>query len=375
MYSVIAYAVGRYGRAVFFACAKGAVILAVVLALKSEAVMAETGSTKLLPPPNGIYHAAFPDFGPEEDIVTARRLDDFFDELSGKKITWAYFSNNWFRGIRFPKGAVETIRSKGSIPFIRMMSRSNWNDGCSDRKYRLQKIIDGKFDKKLRAYAQAAKAVPGPLIIEFGTEVNGDWFPWSGHCNGGATTGGFGDPAVADGPERFRAAYRHIIDLFRSQDVRNVTWMLHLNAYGASDEPWNSFKAYYPGDDYIDWIGVSVYGAQTPRELRDWNPTFREVMDYAYPRLAAISRTKPIAVLEFGVVEYKGKATWIASALNDLSNGRYPRIKAISYWHSDWDNFDGTWSRMRIDSSPSALAAYRQSIADPAFVVAPIISR
>lgn len=151
--------------------------------------------------------------------------------------------------------------------------------------------------------------------------------------------------------------------------------MPHLAAYGASDESWNGFRAYYPGDDYVDWIGVSVYGAQMPQKLRDWNPSFRKVMDDAYPKLAAISPNKPIAVLEFGVVEHKGKAAWITGALNDLSAGCYPRIKAISYWHSDWDNSGGTWSRMRIDSSPAALATYRASIANPAFVVAPVISR
>jgi len=340
----------------------------------SSANQATGNSFKLLPPARGIYHSAFPAFGPAEDLVTTRHIDRFTSDISGKDLTWAYFSDNWFKGIRFPRSAVKTIRSRGVIPFIRIMPRSTWK-ACSDTKYSLSKIIAGKFDKKLRRYAQAASQVPGPLIMEFGTEVNGDWFPWSGACNGGATRTGYGSPSMADGPERFRDAYRHLIDIFREEGAHNVTWVLHLNGGGSPGASWNSHSAYYPGDNYIDWLGVSVYGAQTPTTLRTWNPRFRDVMDTAYRRVAAVSRSKPIALLEFGVVENAGKPQWIRSALRDLGSGRYPRVKAVSWWHSNWRNDDGSMSLMKIDSSNASLAAYRESVADPAFVTTPVISR
>lgn len=350
------------------------VVAFLLVGAKASAAYAETNSLKLLPPPKGIYHSAFPAFGPAEDLVTPGHIDRFASQISGKGLTWAYFSDNWFEGIKFPRKAVDVIHSKGAVPFIRIMPRSTWN-ACTDRKYRLDKIISGKFDKQLRRYARAVREVPGPMLMEFGTEVNGNWFPWSGYCNGGAKLDGYGSPELADGPERFRDAYRHLIDLFRSEGVNNVTWVLHLDAHSEPDERWNDYAAYYPGDDYIDWIGVSVYGAQTPAVLRRWNPPFRDVMDYVYRKAVRISKTKPIAVLEFGVVENENKANWIRDALRDLSSGRYPRVKAISWWHSNWQNDDGSWSYMKIDSSPGALAAYQEAIADPSFVVTPVISR
>jgi hypothetical protein len=41
----------------------------------------------------------------------------------------------------------------------------------------------------------------------------------------------------------------------------------------------------------IDWLAVSVYGAQTPQET-EWQE-FRPLMDEVYPRLAALDANKP----------------------------------------------------------------------------------
>lgn len=329
---------------------------------------------RLAVPRRGIYHAAFPAFGPAEDTVTRRHIDQFARNISGKDLTWAYFSDNWFDGISFPTGDVNTIRSRGVIPFIRVMTRSTW-EACADRKFSLQKIISGRFDRELHRYAQAAARINGPLIMEFGTEMNGDWFPWSGACNGGGTRGGYGSGRLADGPERFRDAYRHLIDIFRQEGAYNVTWVFHINGAGSPAAAWNAPANYYPGDDYIDWLGVSAYGAQTPATIRTWNPSFREVMDQAYRSVASVSPRKPIALLEFGVIENKNKPQWIRDALADLASGRYPRVKAVAWWHSDWQNRDGSWSRMKIDSSKESVAAYRQGIANRNFVTEPVFVR
>ncbi|HIP50048.1 MAG TPA: hypothetical protein EYG99_01220, partial [Candidatus Pacebacteria bacterium] len=79
---------------------------------------------KLLPQKdNQIYFGAFPDFGDSEDNVTVQRIEEF-NELAGRQIAWAYFSNNWGTdGIVFPREKVEIIASTGAIPFIRMMPR------------------------------------------------------------------------------------------------------------------------------------------------------------------------------------------------------------------------------------------------------------
>ena len=258
----------------------------------------EIYSDKLVVPASGIYHSAFPDFGGTEDIVSGQRISNF-EELVNKKIVWAYFSNNWYNNIHFPQSEVNTIDSAGRIPFIRIMPRTNFNVGGPDPNYTMQKIIDGDFDNELIRWAIDARNTGIPLLVEFGTEVNGNWFPWNGEYNGAGKCTEYGDTNLADGPERFRDAYRHIVDICNANGASNITWFFHIDAYSEPDVAWNKMENYYPGDSYIDWLGVSIYG---PQESSDDYQEFSEILNDIYPSLSQLSN-KPIAILEFAVTE------------------------------------------------------------------------
>jgi len=305
---------------------------------------------KIAAPESGIYVGAFPDMGSTEDSVTFARLKAF-ENLTGQKPVWVYFSNNWFGGIKFPLKEIQIINDFGSVPFIRLMPRSDFSDTKTDPVYSLQKIIDGKFDKNLKTWALGAKKYGEPLMVEFGTEVNGNWFPWSGANNG-------------NNPEKFKDAYIHIIELFRNQKVNNITWVFHVNYESAPNEDWNSMSAYYPGDDYIDWIGMSIYGVQKTGD--DWI-NISDIFDDAYKNLSAVSKNKPLGIFEFGIIEHERKYEWIKSFFDLLKSGKYDRIKGISYWHSRWDNEDGSVSNMRLDSSPDALKVYKEAVSEKMF--------
>ena len=137
-------------------------------------------------------------------------------------------------------------------------------------------------------------------------------------CPGGLTL----RRCVPDGPERFRDAYRHVVDLFRENGADNVTWVFHIAS--VPGEAWNAASCYYPGDAWVDWIGASVYG-----RLRGDAPAkpFDDIMKKVYPGLAALSEKKPVAVLEMGVSEAHppgDKADWMREALSSIASGRYP---------------------------------------------------
>lgn len=255
-------------------------------------------NSKLVAPSSGIYHSAYPDFGGTEDVVTSEAITEF-ETLAGKDIVWAYFSNNWYNNIQFPVDDVNTIHNSGRVPFIRMMPRSNFDEGGPDPVYTMQRIIDGDFDTELTQWAIDASNTGVSLLVEFGTEVNGNWFPWNGQYNGGGITTEYGDTNLADGPERFRDAYRHIIDICNSNGVTNITWFFHVDAYSEPENSWNAIENYYPGDDYIDWLGVSVYG---PQEPGDEYQEFSEIINDVYPSLVNLA-DKPIAILEFAITE------------------------------------------------------------------------
>jgi glycosyl hydrolase family 26 len=331
------------------------------------------GPVKVLPPKEGVYHTAFPGFGANESEVSADRMRTF-ERQAGKPIAWAYFSNNWFKGIHFPTEAVNTIAGEGVVPFIRMMARSNWHGYGTDPNYSMQRLISGEYDRDLRAWARDARDSNAPLMVEFGTEVNGNWFPWNGKWNGAGETDGYGNPRLADGPERFRDAFRHIIDLSNEEGANNITWVFHVDAEPSPYADWNTMGAYYPGDKYIDWLGLSVYGPQKPGE--QWR-SFTPIMDKGYAKLAKVAADKPIALLEFGAVQEKDnerKAEWIHDALHSIESDRYPRLAAVSYWDSRWKNGDGSVSDMRIDSSDETQETYRRDISSSFFTGSPRFS-
>ena len=255
-------------------------------------------SNKLLPPSTGVYHCAFPDFGGDEDKVTTDAITEFVD-LAKKNIVWAAFSDNWMNNIHFPIDHVNTIAAQGVIPYIRFMPKTTFEENKVDPVYTLQKIIDGEYDADLNQWFVDAKNTNIPLLCEFGTEVNGSWFPWNGKYHGGGETTGYGDPNKADGPERFVDAFRHIIDLSRDNGATNITWFFHLDDNGEPNDDWNKFENYYPGDTYVDWIGVSAYGQINKK---DEYGSLEEKLDAIYSRMTALT-DKPIAILETGMIE------------------------------------------------------------------------
>jgi hypothetical protein len=334
----------------------------------------------LAPPPGGqIYHAANPGFGGTENVVTPGRIHRF-ERQAGKHVAWAYFSNNWIHGVNFPTRQVAAIRSTGRVPFIRLMPRSSFREGGPDRRYTMESIIDGEWDSAapgsdgLRSWCRQAAGVDGPLLAEFGTEVNGSWFPWNGLWNGGGRRDVYGDPSLADGPERFRDAYRHVVDVCRAEGAWNITWFFHVDVEGAPGARWNrDFANYYPGDEWVDWIGISDYGSLSPKY--PWQ-SFGERLDPVLGQIEdlAAGADKPVALLETGVREdpdHPGrKAAWTRKTLRDIRT-RYPLIRAISWWNERYRD-DGAQIDIRLGSSPSALHAYRHGVANPAFTSRPL---
>lgn len=319
--------------------------------------------TKVVPPERGMYHGLFPDFN--ETMVTGwgeKILSD--EQLIQKKIGFVTYQNDFVDGFEFPKIAIEEISAQKKIPLIRMMPRSRRVQfQGADPIYTMEKFLAGEFDDSIRRWAQQAKEFGGPLMVEFGPEVNGMWYSWNGKWNGGEVADHYGDLSIPDGPERFRDTYRRIIQIFRAVGTDNITWAFHIDSQPIPDEPWNQMKYYYPGDEFIDWIGVSVFGAQSPT---DWYGPFGEILGAKWSEVTALSSIRPIAILEWAVVEHpidrEAKSRWIAEALSTLQLEKFSRIKALSYWNEhSWK--PGAIHNFRVDSSPQALAIYQKEIA------------
>ncbi len=330
----------------------------------------EATDAKLLPPTyDKIYFGAFPDFGGSEDQVTSQKIIDF-ETIFDKKIVWACFSQNWFNGIKYPKEHIHAINDTQTIPYVRLMPRSNETQEIAETYFSLQKIIDGAFDKELIQWAQDAKEDNIPLLVDFAVEANGNWFGYSGIFNGADTKEEYGDPSYPDGPERYRDAYRHIIDIFKKEEVNHITWFYHFNYTSFPNEEWNQPKYYYPGDHYIDWVGFSLYGAQTLDE--EWEGLeFSVQLENYVDSYKEINSTRPIALLEFGVTDNHpdgNKSAWLKDAFQTILDNPYITFSAISPWHENWENEDGTMTTIRLDSSLEVQEVFKQIIQNERFI-------
>src|SRR5581483_1406334 len=115
--------------------------------------------------------------------------------------------------------------------------------------------------------------------------------------------------------------------------------------------------------------GLSVYGQQYKDEP---NPDIPSLVDWPYEEMCRLDPKKPVMIAEWATGEFPhstaggglGKAAWIRQAL-ECFRTRYPRLKAAIYWHERWQNADGSYSNLRVNSSVEALDAYRQGVANP----------
>ncbi|HKP05289.1 MAG TPA: glycosyl hydrolase [Chthoniobacterales bacterium] len=307
---------------------------AIVIALSASSVC---GGQLIAPPPAGkLYQGLYfdePQAGhdPTEHDVTAADVARF-EETLGTKTTWIFFSNNWFESRTFPRETCDWIRGLGKIPYVRLMLRSDTEQDRPEKLFTLEKILGGQFDEDLKTWARDAKQFGSPVLVEWGTEPNGSWFSWNGKWNGGAK----------EGPARYVAAYRHIVDLMRAEGADNLQWVWHVNWLDQPEAKWNRFENYYPGDSHADWVALSAYGPLTPRAV-DGTESFRFKMATAYPRLTKIAAGKPIVIAEFGCALHHRRvdaSAWAKSALDDLFSGRWPAVIGFCWWNESWENDD-----------------------------------
>ena len=323
------------------------------------------GAGITLPGAGEYYHGVYPGgtTGEEDDITPADV--DAYETAAGKQVAWIYFSNNWYRSRAFPLATATWIRDRGSNPFIRLMLRSSPDQNVKETAFTLRAVIEGAFDADLAAWGDAAKDFGTPVIVEWGTEMNGYWFSWNGTWNCGGE----------EGPKRFRAAYRHIVRTISSRGADNITWVFHVNGDDDPDEEWNRFEHYYPGDDAVDWVGISSYGAQTPVD-EEW-PAFDDGMNASYQRLADLAPGKPMFVFEFGVTMNNplgDPVAWADSALEQIISGDWPQVFGFSWWNETWQNDDDPShdTDMRIQDIPGMPDVFRTRLSDAAVIGRPL---
>ena len=229
--------------------------------------------------------------------------------------------------------------AKGSSPVVELVWEP-WDParGTAQPTYSLAAIARGDHDAYINRWAAEIKAYRLPVVIRFAHEMNGDWYPWAEAVNGNAV----GDYALA---------WRHVVDLFDAAGVTNVTWTWapNISYYGS----W-PLAGLYPGDEYVDRVGVDGYNFGTSRAQSSWGGP-AAIFDPTVTELGKIAPSKPIHISETASTELGGnKAAWIGDLFTWID--AHPQVRGMT-WFSF--NKETDW---RIDSSSASLAAFRNGI-------------
>ncbi len=269
---------------------------------------------------------------------------------AGKKMSIIHWGQAWQASggtyNSFPTSLMEKVRSRGAVPMI------NWGSwqccSASQPAYKLTNITRGDYDSYITTWARAAKAWGKPFFLRFDHEMNiGGEFSWN----------------FADGVNTsadYVAMWRHVHDIFTREGVTNATWVWNPNIYFLSGSKAQPFGQAYPGDNYVDWVGLDGYNKG------GWS-TFSQLYADSYKVLGTLAPSKPIMLCEWSSMEAKDytgvddggvkKAAWIADALQVQIPTLYPRIKAVVWWN--WN----TGYNFLIESSAKAQSAFATSIA------------
>jgi mannan endo-1,4-beta-mannosidase len=186
-------------------------------------------------------------------------------------------------------------------------------------------VASGEYDTYLKTYAEGVRAYGHPVILSFGHEMNGNWYTW-----------GYKHTS----PTVFVAAWRHIVNLFRAQKVRNVTWMWTINTIDKNSRipspgPW------WPGSSYVNWVGIDGYYTSP-------SSVFASVFGPAIVYVRTLTHD-PILIAETSVTPATNQPAKIANLFAGIH--LYGLLGFV--WFDSVDKVD--W---RL-STPAAIAAFR----------------
>jgi hypothetical protein len=231
-------------------------------------------------------------------------------------------------GQRFPARFAKVAHQHGATLLIQI------NPG----KLSLRKIADGAYDKWIAGYAGQVAAFRLPVIIGFGHEMNGWWYPW-----------GYTRQPARD----FVAAWRHLVTVFRSHGAGNVTWLWTIShgTRPGSKRPTAPLREYWPGRKYVSWVGIDgYYYYSTDTFSSVFGPKLREVRQLT---------SRPVLLSEVGIGQVAGQARKIPGLFRGIIRQHllglvwYDVHQNIGPYHQDW----------RLEGNAGAITAFRRGVA------------
>jgi len=209
-------------------------------------------------------------------------------------------------------------------------------------------VLDGKYDTYLKNYAREVVSSGAPVFFRLANEMNGDWCVYSSHHTSKDT-------------DIFKAFYYYIYRFFEEAGADNVIWVWNPNGKSFPDFKWNDELCYYPGDEFVDVIGMTSYNTGTYYESETWME-FDQMYDSLYSKYIDLYE-KPLMITEFSSSSVGGsKEAWVANMFQSIE--KYDRIKVAIWWDGcDWDTEGNVARSYFIDETEELVRLFRENLA------------
>jgi beta-mannanase len=231
----------------------------------------------------------------------------------------------------FPDAVMQDDDANGRLPMV------SWESGGT-----MKATIAGEDDDMLVARAKAVKAYGKPMFIRYMWEMN---LMLPGHLKV------YGN-SREDAASLYVATWRHIWKIFHDQGVTNVVWVWNpSSAAKIAEGPRVDAAPFYPGDEFVDWIGMDAYDRTDP-------PVgFVRVFDFFYKEFQ--SHKKPYMIVETGA--FPMQQTTYLHQVQTMSKTAFPLLKGFLYFDAP-GHTTRPWSL-----TPEGIKAFAELGKDPYF--------
>jgi len=281
----------------------------------------------LVPPAGSIYLGAYvaPPGSPLGPTTIAA-----FEATIGRKLAYDLHFHGFLKSI-VGRDTTDDLEN-GRIPMIA------WDCSVPDAQ-----IASGAEDAHLKSVAAQAAAFGHPIFLRFLWEMN---LPVGGArkvCWDPNTD----LPGNVLSPVYYKAAWRHMHDIFVAAGATNVIWVWNPSGPGPSP------SEYYPGADVVDWVGIDDYDLTSVSFARNSGPVLDSFAQYG----------KPIVISETGA-QPTYQPTYLSQIGGVLSQS-YPMVMGVSYFDSN------AGLRAKWTLTSPGIAAFAAMGAQPYFSAVP----
>ncbi|HET7325153.1 MAG TPA: glycosyl hydrolase [Halococcus sp.] len=285
-------------------------------------------------------------------------------------------------GLTSPRWISEFITTRmtpaweaGCVPLVTWLPLAATENGSSE--HIASDIAAGEYDSLIENWAaqlsnwavadEQGETLGRRFYFRPAHEMNGNWFPWSA-------------AASVSTADDYVAMWQRIHDIFArtALDETTIQWMWAPNA----DEVGGiQAEAYYPGDAYVDWVGLDGFNFGGTQWYSEWR-TPEDVFLDMLRRMRNLT-DKPAALTEFASSSYRdgasrpaAKAAWIEDAFafvgdHDIRMTCWFNVEKSGADEADWAVFGsqrGTATEAIDGETYNTYDSYRATVNSPAII-------